>query len=179
MRSIPFNAARPQQPPGRFYAHLPSPVIFNETTPPQPEEPSPYHGSKNNSEAIPYCRQQKPKAYVLSSIRGHHCSKANCGIAGEHDRGFPACLFTRLSTCYAAWLPAYFTCLSTLSPAAISWGLAALTHAAEPPSHDALLQVPRTYRACKPLSGIINRKQHRTGRTAHDHQCQHYRRPPP
>lgn len=40
-------------------------------------------------------------------------------------------------------------------------------------------QVPRTCRASLRLSGIINPKQHRTGRTAHDHQRQHYRRPPP
>lgn len=34
--------------------------------------------------------------------------------------GFLACLFTRLFTCYAAWLPAYFACLPALSPAVIS-----------------------------------------------------------
>lgn len=178
MRSIPFNAARPQQPPGRF------PLIFHRlsslmrqhrrsprsqariTAAKTIQRPSRIAGSKN----------QRRTSYPRF---GHHCSKANCGIAGERDRGFPACLFTHFSTCYAAWLPAYFTCLRTLSPVAISWGLAALTHAAEPPSHDALLQVPRTCCASLRVSGIINPKQYRTGRTAHDHQRQHHRRPPP
>lgn len=43
----------------------------------------------------------------------------------------------------------------------------------------AKLQVPRTCCASMLPSSIIDPKQHRTGRTAHDHQRQHYRRPPP
>ena len=115
LKSIPFNAARPQQSPGRF------PLIFH-----HPASLMRQHRCSSRSQARITAAKtiQRPSRVAGSKNQrrtsyprfGHYCLKASCGIAGEHDRGFPACLFTRLFTCYAAWLPAHFACLPALSP---------------------------------------------------------------
>lgn len=66
------------------------------------------------------------------------------------------------------------------SSAPLAWRLVSPSPSVNPLSWlHAKLQVPRTCCASMLPSGIIDPKQHRTGRTAHDHQRQHYRRPPP